>query len=98
MKFIDPVPSIGDKKLADGSGIAAIEIDAIAPLVRPLPIDVIVRKDAEVIAVRTEVIVDNIEDYREAERMRAVDKKTKVVRRTVKPARRKKVYSVVAPT
>ena len=97
MKFRNPVPSIGDEEFADGRGVPAIEIDRVAPFVRAFAVDVVVRKNAEVIAVRVEVVVDDIEDYREAERMRAVDKKPQVVRRTVKPARPKKVYSVVAP-
>ena len=64
MKFLDPVASIGDEEFADWSAIFPIEINRIAPFVFALAIDVIVRVNAEIISVGSEVIVNDVEESR----------------------------------
>src|SRR4051794_19857564 len=83
MEFLDPVTAVRDEELADGSGIVSVEVDRVAPFVRAFAVDVIVRKNAEIVAVRAEVVVDDIENYGEAEGMRSVDEEPQIVRGTV---------------
>ena len=42
MKFLDPISPVGDKEFADRTGVAAVEIDRVAPFVRAFAVDVIV--------------------------------------------------------
>src|SRR4029077_20957080 len=84
MKFLDPVPSIGNEELADWSAILPIEIDRIAPFVFALAIDVIVGVNTEIISVGSEVIVNNIENDPESERVGTVDKCPQIVRCSIK--------------
>src|SRR5207248_7035083 len=43
------------------------------------------------------MVVDDVEDYTETERVRAVDERAQIIRRAVKPRRRKKIYTVITP-
>jgi hypothetical protein len=63
MKFRDPVTSIGDEELADRSRIRVIEIDRVAPFIFISANQIIVGKSAEIISIRSKVVVDDIEDY-----------------------------------
>src|SRR5580658_3449825 len=43
------------------------------------------------------MVVDDIEDYSDADAVRAIDKRAQIVRRAIKPGGRKEIDSVVAP-
>jgi hypothetical protein len=62
VKFVDPVARVRDVVVAHGSGVLAVEVDALAP-VRPVLLRKIKRrKPGEVISRGTEVVVDDVEN------------------------------------
>ena len=66
MELVDPVAAVRDEKFADRSGIRSVEIERVAPVVL-VPIGkVVVRKDAQVISFRAEVVVNDIENDAQA--------------------------------
>ena len=83
MELVDPVGRVGDEELTHRSGVGAVEVDRIAPLVGVAIGEVGLRKLAQVIAVGAEVVVDDVEDDADAGGMRGVDKAAEVVRRSV---------------
>src|SRR3954452_6408673 len=97
MEFFDPITAVADEEFADRPGARAVKINRVAPLGGSFAVDVVVRENTEIIPVRSEVVVNDIEDDREADRVRAVDKKPQVIRRTIQTAGGKKVYAVVTP-
>ena len=66
MKFIDPVAAVGDEKLAHRSGVRSVEIDRIAPIVLVSVGKIIVGKNPQIISVRAEVVVNDVENDAQA--------------------------------
>src|SRR5437870_1343650 len=97
MKFVDPIRGIGPEKFPHRPRVGAVEVNGAAPFAGIFFGKVILGKTLEIISVRPEVVVNYIEDDHQSEFVRAVDKKTRFARGPVKPARREKIHSVVAP-
>jgi hypothetical protein len=66
VKFFNPVTSIGDEELADRPRIRPIEIDRIAPFIFVSANQIIVGKSAEIISIRSKVVIDDVEDHTQA--------------------------------
>jgi hypothetical protein len=97
MIFLDPVTGIGQEELTHRAGVRTIEVNRLAPLVL-VPIGEIgFREKSQRVSVRTKMIVHDVENNGDAERMRSIDKATEVVRPTIEPCRRKEVYPVITP-
>ena len=97
VKLFDPIAPVGDEKLADRPRIRSVEIDGITPIVRiPAP-EIMIGEDAEIIPVGAEVVVNDVENYSQAERMRVVDEVAQIIRSSVQTRRREKIDAVVTP-
>jgi hypothetical protein len=83
MIFVDPIAGIGEKELAHRTAVGTVEIDRIAPFVLVAVGEIGLREAAEVIPVRPEVVVDDVEDNRDAVPVRAIDKAAELVRTAV---------------
>ena len=66
MKFLNPISSVRNEKFADRSRIWPVEIDRVAPFVFLLTNQIIIGKNPEIIPVRPEVVIDDIENHTEA--------------------------------
>ena len=77
MVFVDPIAGIGEEKIAHRSGIGAIEIDRLAPFVGVAVGQISRRERFEIVPVRAEMVVDDVEDDRDAECMRRSTKRRK---------------------
>src|SRR5207248_8333067 len=88
MVFVDPVASIGEEKFAHRTGVIAIEIDRLTPFVIVAVGEISCRERVEVVTVRTEMVVDDVKDDSDAERVRPIDKVTKLIRLAIEPGRR----------
>src|SRR6266851_2777459 len=60
--FVDPVASIGKEKLTHRTDIGAVEIYRLAPFVGVAVGEISCRKRVEVVPVRAEMVVDDVED------------------------------------
>ena len=89
MKLLDPVPGVRDEKLTNRPCIVAVEIDRVSPIGRGAA-EVARRELGEIIPVRAEVIVDDVEDHAELEPVRGVDERAKIVGRAIQMRRRKR--------
>src|SRR5437763_16545734 len=63
MKFLDPVASIGDEEFPDRPAIFPVEINQFTPFVFPLTIHVILGVNTELVSIRPEVVVDDVENH-----------------------------------
>src|SRR5262245_49192707 len=97
MKFIDPVAGIGYEKFPDPGGIVAVEINGFAPFVFVSIRKVCGGELRQIISVRAEMVVNDVEDDAKTELVRTIDEGAKLVRRSVEMRRREKVDSVVSP-
>src|SRR5205823_13869636 len=97
MKFLNPIASISDEKLADWSAVFPIEIDRVSPFVFFIATQIIVRKRTEIISVRPEMIVDDVQNDAESKRMCAIDEGAQSLRCSVKTSRREKIDAIVTP-
>ena len=97
MEFFNPIAAIGDEKFADRSRIWSIEIDRVAPIVFFFTGQIIVGINAEIISIGAEVVVNHVENYTQAQRVRAIHKGAQIVRRAIQMGRRKQVHAVVSP-
>lgn len=93
--LVDPVARVLDEVLA-ASGLR-LEVDRLAPLVQPAIGEVAIRQLAQVIAARPEVVVDDVEDHAQPERMGPIDERAEVVRSPVEPGRGVEIDAVVTP-
>ena len=77
--FVDPVGGVGDGEVTHADAVGAVVVERLAPVGR-VPVGEIIGGEAgHEIAVRTDVVVDDVEDHPEAERMGAVDEAAEVV-------------------
>ena len=83
VKLFDPVAPVGDEKFANRPRVRSVEIDRIAPIVCVPTPQIIVGVDAEIISVGAEVVVNDIENYSQTHRVRAVDEIAQIIRRPV---------------
>ena len=97
VKFVNPVARVGQHVVANPGRSLAVEVDGGAPVGMAVPIEVGVRELREVVAVGTEVIVDDVEDDPDAKGVRAVDEAAKVVRRAVEMRGGEEIHAVVTP-
>ena len=74
-----------------------VEVDRVAPFVLVAGGEIRPGELREVVAVRTEMVVDDVQNHAQAEVMRAIDEPTQVVRGAVQMARREQIDAVVAP-
>jgi hypothetical protein len=98
MVFVDPVCRVGEKEFAHRAGLLAVEIDRVAPLVRVAVGEVVLGELFKIVAVGSEVVVDDIKDYAQAERVGSIDEAAEVVRLAVKSRGREEIDAVIAPT
>src|SRR3954453_10015471 len=93
IKLVDPVRGVLREEFAHALRLV---IQLVAPFV--LAVGEIERREpAEITAVRTEMVVDDVEDHGESELMRRVDEAAEVVGRAVEMRRRPEIDAVVAP-
>ena len=97
VKLVDPVSGVGDEELAHRTGVGAVEIDGVAPFVLVTVGEVGLREHAEVVPGRTEMVVDDVQDDADPERVRAVDERPQVVGMAIEVRRRVRIDPVVAP-
>ena len=70
---------------------------ALAPVVLVAIGEIVRRELGQVVAVGPEMVVDDVENDAEAERMGAIDERAKIVGRAVEARRRIEIDAVVAP-
>src|SRR5207344_2744429 len=80
MKFVDPVASVGDEELADRGRRRPIEVDGFTPFVLIAIGKVVLGERSEIIAVRPEMIVDDVENDAETDGVGPVDEAAEIVR------------------
>src|SRR5207244_751382 len=98
MKLLDPVAAVGDKKFAHRTRIRSVEINRITPIVFVFTSQIIIGVDAEIIPVGSKMVVNNIENYSQTQRMRAIDKCAQIVRSPIQVGRGEEIDSVVSPS
>src|ERR1700688_4665073 len=97
MIFLDPVTGVGQEEITHRAGVGTIEVNRLAPLVL-VPIGEIgFGEESQRVYVGTNMVVDDVENDGDAERMRSIDKATEIVRPTVEPRWGKEVYPLITP-
>ena len=97
VELLDPVGRVLDEELARGSGVGAVEVDRLAPLVLVAVGVVVARERSGVVPVGPEVVVDDIQEDADPGRVSPVDEGLEVARLAVEPRRRPQVDAVVPP-
>src|SRR5436190_16324444 len=97
MKFANPVTGIGDHQLPNRRGIV-LEINRLTPFIGVLGGEIPRRELTEKIAVWAEMVVDDVENYRETQPMGAIDEPAQIIGRAIEMAGREEVDTVVSPT
>src|SRR5262249_17766503 len=94
-KLADPIGSVGNEEIAYRTRLGAVEVDAITPF--GLGGEIGMRETSEVIAVGTQMVINDVEYYGHPRLMRGVDKRTHIMRTAVIVRGRIQAYAVVAP-
>ena len=97
MELVDPVPGVRDEEFAHRRGVRSVEVDRVAPLVLVAIGEIRGREIAKIVSCRPEMVVDDVEDDADAERVRAIHETPQIVGPAVQPRRRKQIDAVVAP-
>ena len=97
MILVDPIARIGDEEFARRAGIGTVEIDRLAPFVVVAIGEISRGEQFEIVSVRAEMVVDDVEDDGDPESMGAVDEAAKIHRSAVEPGRREEVDAVISP-
>ena len=98
VKFPHPVTRVVDDQITCTLAALAVEIESFAPLGSVPGAEIAIAEAAQIVAVGTEMVVDDIEDHREPERMCGVDEALEGLVIAVVVKRRKEMHAVVAPT
>src|SRR5439155_22736584 len=96
MKLFDPISGVFADKLSHALAARPVKIERFAPFVF-LIAEVTAREFAEVTAVGTEVVVDDVEDHADVQRVRRVDEGADVGGTSVEPRRRPEIDAVLSP-
>ena len=94
--LVEPVQRVLDEERMDVFAPLAVQIDAAAPAIIPVR-QVLAAELERVVARRAEVVVDDIEQDREAEAVGLIDQSSQIVGPAVSPRGSKQVHAVVAP-
>src|ERR1700730_12933351 len=97
MILVDPIARIGDEEFARGAGIGTVEIDRLTPFVVVAIGEISRGEQFEIVSVRAEMVVDDVEDDGDPESMGAVDEATKIHRSAVEPGWCEEVDAVISP-
>src|SRR5437660_10179432 len=98
MKLIDQVSCVGNKKFAHGPAFIVIEVYRLAPFVLVTVREIMLRKLLQIIPIRPEVIVNHIENDTEAQPMRSIYERAKIIGRAIEPSWREQIDSIIPPT
>ena len=98
MILVDPIARIGDEEFARRPGIGTVEIDGLTPFVVVAIGEISRGEQFEIVSVRAEMVVDDVEDDGDPESMGAVDEAAKIHRSAVEPGRCEEVDAVISPT
>src|SRR5262249_45130539 len=79
MKLVDPVTGIGDEELAHRGAVGAVEVESLAPLILVAGGEVVGGKARQIISIRADVVVDDVENDAEAGRVSLVHKAAKII-------------------
>ena len=97
LKFLKPIKRVMHDEIAHWTAARAIIVDRRAPW-RVMPLGKEIRGHrGQVITLRAEVVVDHVEQDREAARMAGFDKGLQIVRPAVAGSRRIKLDAIIAP-
>ncbi len=77
--FLGPIAGIGEHEFANRPAVGPVKIDRLAPLVLVPVGEIAFGKAFQVIAVRAEMVVDDVEDDRHAERVGPIDEGAEIV-------------------
>src|SRR5208282_2807919 len=93
----DPIARIGDEEFARRAGIGTVEIDGLTPFVVVAIGEISRGEQFEIVSVRAEMIVDDVEDHGDPESMGAVDEAAEISRPTVKACWCEEIDAIVSP-
>ena len=97
MKLFDPIFSVLDEEVAHGSRLGPVKLDRVAPW-RLVPVgEEVWRIKPEEVPFGTEVVVNDVEQYRDSALVRSLDKGLEVLGSSVARVRGVRKGSVVAP-
>src|SRR4051794_14688824 len=97
MILVNPVGSVGGEEFTYRASMVVIKVDGLAPLVFITACEVVFGKLFQVIAIRTEVIVDDIENDAHPQVMSAIHETAKIVRSAIESRGREQIYTIVTP-
>ena len=97
MKLADPVTRVAEDEIARALRVFAVEVQRLAPVGLVARAEIVRAEAFQVIAVGPEMVVDDVEDDGEAERMRVVDEALERLVVAVYVIRREQLHAVVAP-
>src|SRR5688500_5107679 len=97
MIFANPINCVRDIILAHRTRIGSIEVNRGAPIGVIAIGKKVLRKLAQIVSVRSQMVVHHIENHAQTQRMRAINKSTKVIGAAIESRRRKEIYAIVAP-
>src|SRR6202521_1389406 len=98
MILVDPIARIGDEEFARRAGIGTVKIDGLTPFVVVAIGEISRGEQFEIVSVRAEMVVDDIEDDGDPESMGTVDEAAKIHRSAVEPGWREEVDAVISPS
>ena len=97
MEFVDPVSDVRKNELANRPIVRTIEVERVAPLGMIPPRDVvpgILRQD---IAFRPKVVVDDVQNDTQPQRVSSVDEAAHVIGSAIAVIGGEEIHTVVAP-
>src|SRR4051812_37908566 len=98
MIFANPICRVFPKVLPDGPAILSVEVDALPPVCSVLFREIKRRELGQVVAVRPEVVVNDVQNNGDAESMRLIHKTSHVLRPPVERCGRVRLDAIVAPS
>src|SRR6185312_5757302 len=93
----NPVLDIPGEKVAHWPAVLAVEVDGVSPLRRLLAMEVVVGELRQIIPIRTDVVVHNIENHSQADAVSVINKAAEVVGRAITRVRSVQINAVITP-
>jgi hypothetical protein len=93
----DPVTHVAEDELTHGPRVAVVEVDGVAPVGDVLLAEVRLRVFGEIVPVRADVVVHDVQNHADTFVVRPIHESAKVVRRSIHMERSEQIDPVIAP-
>src|SRR5580700_10835677 len=97
MELLDPIADVRKVEFPNGFAPFPVEVDCLAPIGGARSREKAWVKLRQIVSIRPKVVVDDVQDHSDPERVSFIHEAPEIVRLAVEPGWREQLHAIVAP-